>query len=229
MPLFESRQSKVVRLFNGARSAAMEAILTWDPTPNDSELTMYGAWLSGGSHLASGWIVGSETLGRAWGKGDEHKGMGLLEVCTLAMISRWYDTIDSLSERSEDERRQGREISATNVLSLFGRYSPEALGDFMNLDIQFAFDSKRTRDNVRSGTEEGSHSFLEMELRMWQAAQACGSPMPFDLSNVAFPITSYPEVIVAGIPRWDPFEMLAGVPMAFARAQEETLRWLTKL
>ena len=221
--------SEVVRLVNGALAVAMEAVLRTDPTPNESEFTMYGAWMTGGSYLASTLIEGSETLGRAWGKGDEHKAMGVLEVCTLAMISRWYEAIDSHLEHSEDERRRGREISATNVLSLFGSYSPEALGVFMNLDIQFDFDSKRTRDNVRLGAEAGVHSFLEMELRMWQAAQACGSPMPFDLSNVAFPITSYLEVVTAGIHKWDSFEMLAVVPLAFIEAQKETRRWLRKL
>lgn len=229
MPLFESRHSKVVRLFNGARSAAMEAILTWDPTPNNSELTMYGAWLSGGSHLAPGLIGASETLGRAWAKGDEQKAMGLLEVSTLAMISRWYRVLDSHLEHSEDERKQAREISATNVLKLFGSYSPESLRDFMNLDIQFDFDRQRSEERVRAGTEAGGHSFLEMDLRMWQAAQACGFPMPFDLNNVAFPITASWEVVTAGIHRWNSFEMLAGIPIAFSGAEQETLGWVRKL
>ena len=79
--------------------------------------------------------------------------MALVEVFTLALLSRWYRMLDDSSDNTfePEEDEPGLDDSATHILNLFGTYSEDALGDFIKLDKQFNYDA-----DLRAGKVQGS-------------------------------------------------------------------------
>ena len=205
------KDSFLVEAFNLVRDRVSRSLS--DDQQSQVEAAMYGAWITGGAHAMASLLDASEILRGAWGSGNDRKAISLLAVCSLAMISRWYRIVDSQMGLSDDERRQAREVSATNMLKFFDSHSPEAIRDFMNLDVQFNFDRDRQQHHY------------ELDIRMRQAEQACDAQVNLDLGGVTFPITSYADVLTSRLRLWDEIEMLV-LPLAFAEGEKETVRWL---
>ena len=172
--------------------------------PSRPERMVYDAWLRGGSRVAARLVGSSPDLKRPWGKGNERKATALVEVFTLAMISRWYRLLDSRLDRPEEERQSARQIAAANVLMIFDDYSDWAIklavADFMKMDAQFNYDSELNEG--RPAAEERAHQ--EENLLGLRALWACGAPVELDLATPAFPLTGPEDRNAAGIPEWMP-------------------------
>ena len=188
MPLFESQKGRNERLLVlGVGQAFLKSLNAWlteEGVPNELReyyRVVYEGWFVGGSGAAGIAVSACKSLKDAWGKGDERKAYALAQVFTLAMISRWYRRLDEVERPSHAVAAEARRIAASNVLTLFGDHSDEAVARFTKLDAQLNYDNDRNEDENR----KGEHTLAYALLRA-MAEEACGGSR-VQLGSVAFP------------------------------------------
>jgi len=191
MPLFESQNSRNRRLFDrvGAElQPELDRYLVEYPWAGVAFASLMGACVVGGISAAITAVEACTGLKRAWGRGDDRKAWALVEVFTLAMVSRWYRAFARHVAQLPQEEREGREPFATlevfaiSVLNLFEDDSPTGLEDFLKLDAQYNYDMDQLEDEGRVG------DCVETKLLLLRALKACGHPSDLDLSRLRLPI-----------------------------------------
>jgi len=92
MTLFQTQKSRSKKLLEGVLAIYVGRMLKTDTEKHEE--FMYQVWISGASKTVLSLLSANGTLKDAWGKGEERKAKALLEVFTLAMMSRWFRAIE---------------------------------------------------------------------------------------------------------------------------------------
>ena len=190
------------------------------------DLPLYISWMKGGSMVAGRMLASSEEIRSLWKGGDNRKATALIEIFTLAMISRWYRFLDRKLDQPETERRLARRIAAANVLQIFDEYSDEsieqAVADLIKLDAQHNLEVDQDRSDAQADPTSEEENVLGLRA-LW----ACGATVEFDLRSVELSGSNGAGESSPSIPRWTTKpEELTAFSEALDDGAEATLRFL---
>ena len=141
--------------------------------------------LTGGYTSANALVNLCEGVKESWKVGDEAKALALTRLATLLMLSQTFRWLES-QDVAKDEVPTINMTAVSNILSLFGDNSEEAIQDFFNMDLQF----KHETDNKSTFTH------FKVYL-LAKACEACGHKC-MDWEKVSFPIKSLEPITSSG-------------------------------
>ena len=141
--------------------------------------------LTGGYISANALINLCDGVKESWKDGDEAKALALIRLTTLLMLSQTFRWLESQDD-AKDEAPTINLTAVSNILSLFGDNSEEAIRDFFIMDTQF----KHETDN------ESTFTHFKVYL-LAKAIEACGHKC-MDWEKVSFPIKSLEPITSSG-------------------------------
>ena len=188
MPLFESKESRMHRLFEKTFNQFNES-LAW--IPNDSPApAIFAAVFNGASTAAVVSIQNCPSISQAWGKGSEWPAGALMQVFSLAMLRRVSRI--GLGSIPLANLKNMAEIILNSIHSSKHPNIASALTEWANLNEQFNFDTKLAEE---SGPGPDSSFLVEEQLLRLQAIAACRvqkaptfPPVLINLGELEFPL-----------------------------------------
>ncbi|MFH1662888.1 MAG: hypothetical protein ABH934_03100 [Chloroflexota bacterium] len=183
MPSAELEELEIHPLFKAVFAESSGKIN--DIAEDDNSRLFFKSLLTGGYTTANAMVNLCDGIKKAWGEGDKSKALALTKLGTLLLLSQTFRWI-------EDQHTEKNGASATNLsvvsktLSLFDDDSEAAIKDFLELDLQFKYETGHKSDMTH--------------FRVYLMAKACEAcdHKCMDWEKISFPIKSLEPLTRSG-------------------------------
>ncbi len=191
MRFFESKEARERRLYREAYASISHSLTTG--IPNQRLRDIYLSWFAAASAMAEDVAGSVACLRKTLDARDLDQATRICQVLALPMVSVWFRSLDRTVNPEADERRRLRSAAVSSVFHALGDASPETVRDFLNLDIQYNYETDLEEAREKSGEHGGPPRYPALIISKLAGVTGFGDYI--DWSKQALPVTKDEDFI----------------------------------